>query len=112
MHHPVQASIPHSDISCSPHMTTPTICQQQMRVQLETLRLSWCHLEDGASISAVADLLSFNSSLREVDLRGNRFGDDGVPACVLCSHSVPVVTAGGSSCAPCTLPALIFCSGR
>ena len=57
--------------------------------QLETLRLSWCHLEDGAAISAVADLLSFNGSLREVDLRGNRFGDDGAPLCLLWTHRLP-----------------------
>ena len=65
-------------------------------MQLEGLRLAWCQLDSGAAVAAVADLLAFNSSLKEVDLRGNRFGDDGAPPSSTAMPSI-IAHASGSS---------------
>ena len=46
-------------------------------MQVQTLRLGWCHLGSTASVQAVGELVSFCTSLVNLDLRGNGFGDSG-----------------------------------
>jgi Ran GTPase-activating protein (RanGAP) involved in mRNA processing and transport len=46
-------------------------------VQVETLKMGWCHVGADAGAKAVADLLMFNSSLAVLDLRGNGLGNAG-----------------------------------
>ena len=51
---------------------------------LDALKLGWCKLGDGEGAKAMADLLMFNTTLSQLDLRGNNFGDAGaVQACPL-----------------------------
>ena len=51
-----------------------------MAVQVQTLRLGWCHLGSTASVQAIGELVSFCTSLINLDLRGNGFGDSGAHA--------------------------------
>ena len=43
---------------------------------LDTLKLGWCKLGPEGS-RHVAELISFNSTLSHLDLRGNELGNDG-----------------------------------
>lgn len=39
--------------------------------------MAWCQVGDRDGAKAVADLVMFNTSLRVLDLRGNKFGNNG-----------------------------------
>ncbi|KAF8055831.1 EGY2 [Scenedesmus sp. PABB004] len=45
--------------------------------KLETLKLGWCKVGGGEGARALADLLMFNTTLTQLDLRGNGLGNDG-----------------------------------
>ena len=49
-------------------------------LQIETLKMGWCHLGPDDGAKAVADLLMFNSTLVVLDLRGNGLGNAGAAA--------------------------------
>lgn len=46
-------------------------------MQVEKLGLGWCKVGAEEGARSLADLLMFNTSLRQVDLRGNELGDAG-----------------------------------
>ena len=45
--------------------------------QVEKLGLGWCKVGAEEGARSLADLLMFNTALRQIDLRGNELGDAG-----------------------------------
>ena len=46
-------------------------------LKISVLKLGWCKIGGGDGAKAIADLIMYNDSLSELDLRGNNLGNDG-----------------------------------
>ena len=67
-------------------------------VQVQTLRLGWCHLGSTGSVQAIGELVSFCPSLVNLDLRGNGFGDSGAQPSErvgVCAHTSRLIWRNG-----------------
>ena len=68
---PAGTAGPKTHFVCGQHLPPPSTPQL-----LDTLKLGWCKLGP-AGAKHIAELLSFNSTLVALDLRGNELGNDG-----------------------------------
>jgi Ran GTPase-activating protein (RanGAP) involved in mRNA processing and transport len=49
----------------------------KFNTKVETLKLGWCKVGGGPGARALADLIMYNTTISQLDLRGNAFGNDG-----------------------------------